>query len=440
VRARRPFEARVRMRRADGEYRWMKASGLPRLLNDELVGYVGCTFDITDMKEAEEALMELDRGKNEFLAMLSHELRNPLSAIRNASHLLAGARDGPVIERAHAIIERQTGHMVRMVDDLLDVSRITHSKIELQLEPVDLAAVARRSVETTASAREEKSLQLSATLPEVPVWVEADPMRLDQLLTNLLDNAAKFTRPGGQVWITLEREMVRVGGASQPRATVRVRDNGAGIDPSVLPRIFDLFVQADRSSARARAGIGLGLTLARRLVELHGGTIEAFSAGNALGSEFVVRLPLLPESRVGSAREPARASARTNPAAPRRVLIVDDNRDSADGLRLMLEAAGHQVQVVWEGAEAEGAVASFRPHVVLLDIGLPDLDGHDVARRLRAARGGRELRIVAVTGFGREADMRRSREAGIDEHLTKPLDPRDLEAILRGGARQKRAR
>ena len=427
VRARRPFESRARMRRSDGAYRWMKTVGMPRFRSGgELMGYVGGSFDITDMKEAEAALLELDRGKNEFLAVLAHELRNPLSGVRNASRLLTDASDPRIVAQARDIIERQAVNMVRMIDDLLDVSRITHGKINLQRESVDLAALVRHAVDAGAHQREAGPQSLTLRVPETPVWVSADPLRLDQVVTNLLSNAMKFTRADGKIWVTLEREMKNP--QAGPVAVLSVRDNGIGIPPRMLPRVFDLFVQGDRAAERTRAGMGLGLTLAKRLVELHDGTIEAYSAGEGLGSEFVVRLAALEESQA-RARPPAQ---RPGTGRRYRLLIVDDNVDSAESLRLLLTMAGHEVSVVHDGSGVASSVGSFKPDAVLLDIGLPDRDGYEVARELRADPKLRDLLIVAVTGYGRREDILRGRDAGIDAHLTKPIDPARLMAIIGG--------
>ncbi len=428
VHERRPFEARARFRRADGAYRWMKAIALPRFLPEGgFVGYVGCAFDVTDMKEAENALVELDQGRNQFLAMLAHELRNPLAGVRNAARVLARSRDESVVAPALGIIERQGERMARMVDDLLDVSRMAHGKMELHLEPVDLAAVAREALQLTAPEREASAQVLEASLPEEALWVRGDAMRLEQVLCNLLQNASKFTRAGGSIWIEAGREPGETG--TPPSAVVRVRDDGAGMEPAILARAFELFAQGEHAGSQPRRGIGIGLALARRLVELHGGSVEAHSDGAGKGSEFVVRLPLLART---PSRRPSPASAPA-PTAARRVLIVDDNRDSAESLRLVLGLHGHEARVVHEGAAAAGAAAAFRPDVVLLDIALPDVDGLAVARALRAEAPTRGALIVAVSGFGREEDVRRSQEAGIDEHFTKPVDPdRLLERIARG--------
>ena len=412
LRQRMRFEQRIRFRRADGVYRWMKVVGVPRVLaQGDMVGFVGCTFDITDMAEAETALRELDRGKNEFLAVLAHELRNPLSGVSNAARLLAS--DNPAeISRSRSIIERQTTHMVRMIDDLLDVSRITYGKIQLRTEPVDLTAILRRVIESDSAHRDEMQQKLEASLPKEPLMVQGDSVRLEQVFANLLGNASKFTRPGGNVWLTAEPEGGRV-------AVVRVRDNGVGIEPDMLPRIFELFVQADSLTERSRSGMGLGLTLAKRLVELHGGTIEAHSAGASLGSEFAVRLPLLATHAPAGAKR-----AKPGPKVSGvRILVVDDNLDSGDSLRLLLARAGHEVRTVDRGAIALPMAAELVPDLVVLDIGLPDIDGYTVAARLRADERTRRAVIIAVTGYGRDEDRARSARAGIDMHMTKPVDP-----------------
>jgi CheY-like chemotaxis protein len=309
-----------------------------------------------------------------------------------------------------------------MLDDLLDVSRITYGKIRLQKQSVDLVPVVRTAIVSTGALRDGLDQSLEAQFPEGEVLVEGDGVRLDQIFTNLLANAAKFTRRGGKVRVIVERERRR---ENLGEAVVRIRDNGVGITPAMLPRIFDLFVQVDAPSERNRTGIGLGLTLAKRLVDLHGGTIEAHSAGDALGSEFVVRLPLLEADAHASG-----APAAQQEAAParKRVLIVEDNVDSGQSLKLLLSRAGQDVRIVEDGASAVPAALDFQPHLVVLDIGLPDMDGYVVARQLRDDPRTRAAFIIAATGYGRDEDRMRSRQAGIDEHMTKPVD---VDALLR---------
>jgi two-component system CheB/CheR fusion protein len=418
---RQDFEAQFRFRRHDGVYRWVKSVGTPRVMPDgEFLGYVGCTYDITDLKEAEARLHSIDVRKNEFLAVLSHELRNPLSVLRNAAHIL-GQRDSPpeAVEHAIEVIERQAANMARLVDDLLDVARITQSKIQLRRERVDLAVVLRHSLSATEHLRREAHQELKLRFPARPLFVEGDPTRLDQVFTNLLSNASKFTPANGHIWVALERD------ARDGHAAISVRDDGEGIDPDSLPRIFDAFVQG-RGAVGRQVGIGVGLTLAKHLVELHGGTVEAASLGLDSGSEFTVRLPLAPPPGAESpppSREPRSTTAR-------RVLIVDDNVDAVTTQRVLLERAGHAVEVAYDAEPAVAAARSFRPEIVLLDIGLPSADGYSVARRLRAEPGLEQAFIVALTGFGQQSDVDRAHAAGIDRHIAKPADPDGLLAMI----------
>jgi two-component system CheB/CheR fusion protein len=419
VAARAPFVARARLKRADGEYRWMKCMANPRFDGSgAFQGFVGCAVDLTDVKEAETALEALERSKDEFLAMLAHELRNPLSGVRNASLLLRRTRGDPIVDEARKIIDRQTETMVRMVDDLLDVTRITHGKIRIEADPVDLVEVMRRAISDCEPECDAAKLHLEVQLPARPLVVQGDAVRLAQVFSNLLGNAAKFTPAGGHIWVSLERESR----GAHTLAVARVRDDGSGISTAMLSRVFDLFVQEDRKAGGG--GVGLGLTLARRLVELQGGTIEARSPGRGKGSEFIVRLP------IGQARTDAAAPATHAHANPRRLLIVDDNRDSAWSLRMMLSLDGHDVAIVSTGGEAVEAAARMQAEVVLLDIGLPDMDGYAVAQALRGDPRTRDALIIAATGYGRSQDRERSRRAGIDAHLTKPIDLDELGAIL----------
>jgi CheY-like chemotaxis protein len=319
------------------------------------------------------------------------------------------------------MMERQVQHLVRLVDDLLDVSRIMRNRIELRKERVDLAAVLARAVETAQPLIDAQQHQLGVSLPTPPVWLEGDPVRLAQVVGNLLLNATKYTDTAGRIWLTGER----VGGD----AVIRVRDTGVGIDADLLPRIFDPFTQADRSLARSQGGLGIGLTVVKYLVEMHGGTVSAHSDGPGQGSEFVIRLPALPPDPRGEGTRPDGEEAR--PAGPpRRVLIVDDNPDAAESAALLLGMLGHEVETAGDGPSALEAVRTFRPEVVLLDIGLPGMSGYDVARALRARPENRALSLVAVTGYGQDEDRRRSAEAGFDRHLVKPVDPTALARLL----------
>ncbi len=366
-------------------------------------------------------LREADQLKDEFLAMLAHELRNPLAPVRNALHILkqpgvTAALTGQVRDMA----ERQVQHMARLLDDLLDVSRISRGRIELQKESVDVAALVRRTVEAVHPLFEERRHELTVTVPAAPLRVEADPTRLEQVLTNLLNNAAKYTDPGGQVWLTAEPEDGMV--------VLRVRDTGIGIEPALLPRIFDLFVQAERRLDRSQGGVGIGLTLVKRLVELHGGSVAAHSEGPGRGSDFVVRLPA---ARAAGERPAGPAPGGAAPAPPRRrVLVVDDNPDAADSLALLLGLAGQEVRAAYDGPSALARAGDFRPQMVFLDIGMPGMDGYEVARRLRRQAGPNGVVLVALTGWGQDEDRRRSEEAGFDRHLVKPVEPEALEAIL----------
>ncbi|HET9484428.1 MAG TPA: PAS domain S-box protein [Xanthomonadales bacterium] len=405
--------------RKDGRYYW--ASVVITALRDDsgrLCGFAKVTRDLSQRRRVEQ--LEADsRRMNEFLAMLAHELRNPLAPIRNAASLLARAEpDRSRTEWAAGIIERQVAHMSRMVDDLLDVSRITEGKIQIERRPVDLAEVVARAVE---SARPDIDARQHALELEVdgPVMVNGDVYRLTQVVTNLLHNAAKFTPPGGRIAISLSGE---------DRAVLRVRDNGEGIAPELLPRVFDLFTQGDSTIDRARGGLGLGLTIVRRLIEMHGGAVEANSPGTGHGSEFSVILPVLPASKARPTRPAAAGEAPV--AASLRVLVVDDNTDSANSMKLLLELRGYTVAAAHDGDAAIATAQSFAPDVVLLDIGLPGKSGYDVARELRANPRMAGVHVIAVTGYGAEGDRQRAIEAGVDEHLVKPVDPDTLFARL----------
>ena len=364
------------------------------------------------------ALREADQRKDEFLAMLAHELRNPLAAISNATHLLdhAGAGQDNVL-RLSGIIGHQVRHLSRIVDDLLDVSRVLRGKVTLRTERVDLRAVVGNALQGARPAAEARGHQVAVELPAQACWIEADATRLEQVVSNLLHNACKFTAPGGRIGLALER----VSG----RARLRVRDSGKGIPPAMLGRIFDVFTQVDPPLDRSQEGLGVGLTLVKSLVELHGGTVEAQSGGPEPGSEFVVELPLSPAA--GAARP---VSASRPGEVPVRVLVVEDNVPTGETLCELLALWGHEVRLAQDGPSALGQAAELQPDVVLLDLGLPGMDGYEVARQLRAERAGRVLRIVALTGYGQDEDRQRTREAGFDEHLTKPVPPEVLKGVL----------
>ena len=363
-------------------------------------------------------LQEEERRKDEFLAVLAHELRNPLAPLRNALHLLRSEPERPVAEEAREIMERQLENVVRLVDDLLDMSRIMSGKVELRKEPLDLASVFTRAVDVIRGQVETEGQELVVALPEEPIRIEADQVRLAQAIGNMLSNAVKYTDRGGRIVLSGERD--------QDRVLIRVRDTGIGIPEDLLPRVFELFMQAEGSITRSRGGLGIGLTLVKRLIEMHGGRVEAASDGLGRGCEFTITLP------VASARGDGGESERRDMggcAESRRVLVVEDDHDSAQSLAMLLRLWGHRVEVALDGTRALDSARSFGPEIVLLDIGIPGMDGYEVAERLRSEHGA-ELKLVALTGYGREDDRKRARDAGFDWHLTKPLEPPRLREML----------
>jgi len=373
------------------------------------------------LRHHEQALMEADHRKDVFLATLAHELRNPLAPMRNALEVQRRAAGDPrTIEAARAMMERQVGHMVRLVDDLLDMSRMTSGRLQLQKTRVALAEVLNLAVETAKPLIEAAKHEFTLVIPQQPMYVQADPTRLAQVFANLLNNAAKYTGSGGHIWLTAELH--------GHEAVVVVRDTGIGMAQDDLPRIFELFAQVAPLLERSKGGLGIGLSLAKGLVELHGGTIEATSAGVGKGSDFIVRLPIL-ASLTGTAdarvaEDPSRHARR------RRIVVVDDLADAADSLAAMLQMMGHDTRTAYDGVEAVQAVAAFKPEVVFLDIGLPRMNGYDAAVSIRAQPGGQQVVLVAVTGWGQEQDRRRAADAGFDHHLTKPVDPQTVEALI----------
>jgi signal transduction histidine kinase len=390
-----------------------------REANDALLG-LNETLE-RRVRERTEALAEADRRKDEFLAVLAHELRNPLAPIRNALYLLGMASlDAEGACEARDVMERQVRHLVRLVDDLMDVSRITRGKIELRRERLDLAEAVRAAVEISRPHVESARHELTVSLPAEAMFVHADPARLAQVVANLLNNAAKYTEPGGRIWLTAAREA--------ERAVVRVRDSGIGIPAPMLPRVFDMFVQVDHTVSRSQGGLGIGLTLVKRLVELHGGEVEASSAGPGRGSEFVIFLPL------GAEEEGRRTGEGSPPSSfylpPLNVLVVDDNRDAAESLALLMKLAGHTVRVAHNGREALESARAFRPKVMLQDLEMPGMNGYEVARRIREQFASAEVVLVAVTGYGSDEARRLSREAGFDHHLVKPVDFDVLRQLL----------
>jgi signal transduction histidine kinase/ActR/RegA family two-component response regulator len=386
----------------------------------KVIGVGGAALNVTELTQAEEALREADRKKDEFLAVLAHELRNPLAPISNAVQILGLASDdGVAVARARQMMERQIPHLVRLVDDLLDVSRITRGKIELRREQVELATVIERAVEASRPLIAAAGHDLVVAVPDERIILDADPTRLAQVIANLLNNAAKYTKARGTIRLTAEHE-----GAE---AVIRVRDNGIGIPAEMLSRVFEMFVQVDSSLDRAHGGLGIGLTLVKQLVELHGGSVVASSEGVGRGSEFVVRLPVAPRTMTESVSCRPEAQPRLT---PRRVLVVDDNRDSAESLAELLRLAGHEVQTASDGAAALEMVGVYSPEVVLLDLGMPGMSGYEVARRLREHEVSRDAVLVALTGWGQAEDRRLTKETGFDYHLTKPADLAELERVF----------
>jgi CheY-like chemotaxis protein/two-component sensor histidine kinase len=373
------------------------------------------------LRESEDALRETDRRKDEFLAMLAHELRNPLAPIRNAVEFLRmRAESDPSVRWSHDVIDRQVDHLTRLVDDLLDVNRITRGRLEIRRERTDLGEILRCAVDTIQAAIQERGQGLHVSLPSEPVWMNADVVRMTQVFLNLLDNASKFTPEGGSIWITAER--------AEDHAIVRLKDTGAGITPEELPQLFQMFYQIRRSTTGTQGGLGIGLALVRLLVELHGGTVEAMSEGHDRGSEFVVRLPALADAAAPGWKEIAEPEEQV--VVARRVLVVDDNVDSAESLAMLLRLGGHEIETAYDGLQAVESAERFKPHLILLDIGLPHLDGYDAAVRIRERTNGREVVLVAVTGWGQDEDRRRTREAGFNAHLTKPVDMAALSRLL----------
>jgi PAS domain S-box-containing protein len=411
------FEAEHRVVRPDGQTRWVLArgradygpDGRPRQM-------VGVLLDVTARKEAELALEDANRAKDEFLAMLGHELRNPLGAISNAVAVLEQLEPGDVrASKLRTIVARQTRHLGRLVDDLLDVSRLTSGRIALQLQPVDLAEVADRALQALRHAA--RTGDHDVTLAVEHVLVAGDPTRLEQVVLNLVDNAVKYTAPGGRIHISVDRE--------GREATLRVRDTGVGLPADLLPRVFDLFRRGQHSRQHGREGLGIGLSLVKRLTEMHGGSVTASSPGPGQGSEFVVRLPALPPG-AALAEPGVRAPARR----PQRVLVIEDHQDVRDGLRIFLETHGHSVDEATDGPTGLDKLMTRRPDIALVDVGLPGLDGYAIAAAARNSPGGAGVRLVAMTGYGQPDDRRRALEAGFDAHLVKPVDLQRLLALM----------
>jgi signal transduction histidine kinase len=389
-----------------------------------LIGAVNVLVDISDRKRTEDELKKADRSKNEFLATLAHELRNPLAPIRAAVKILQiKSKPNSESQSALDVIERQTRQMTRLIDDLLDIARITSNKLELRREQIELRTVLNAAVETSRPLIEQRGHKLIVRAPSAPIHIDGDLVRLAQVVSNLLNNAAKYTERGGRIWLTAARK--------ESEAVIKVRDTGIGIRSEILPQIFGMFTQADRDANGAPGGLGIGLTLVKRLVEMHGGTITAQSPGRGKGSEFIVRVPMasahLPEPEIPAK---GKLESGTETKTPIRILVVDDNHDSADSMGLLLKLLGNDVRIVHDGLAAVEAANEFEPRVVLLDIGLPTLDGFEAAKRIRQQEWAKQALMIAVTGWGEAVDRQRSKKAGFDHHLVKPVDPDVLTNLL----------
>jgi len=425
IRTRGSLRSEVRMRRPDtGELRWFEvrgqvecdASGDARAIN-------GVTLDVTERKRVEEALRDMDRRKDEFLAMLAHELRNPLAPIQTGSELLERNYADEPIHGIATMVKRQVAQLARLVDDLLDVSRITQGRIELKREPIELSEVVQRSLETVMPLLHEKEHRLENVPSITPLYVRGDIARLVQSLANLLANAAKYTDRRGEIRVEVRRD--------RGFGVIEVRDDGIGIHEELLPHVFELFVQGERGLDRSHGGLGIGLSVVKRLVEMHGGTVSAASGGEKQGSTFTIRLPLIAEPLRGEARRTAPAGAGAAPPEPRRVLVIDDNVDAADTLCMLLKVAGHAAEAVYGAHEALERLSDFNAEAALVDIGLPDMNGYDLARQIRARSG--RIQLIALTGYGQQEDFARSREAGFDAHMIKPVEINAVEAMLARG-------
>jgi CheY-like chemotaxis protein len=416
----------IEIERSDGTIVFAQNDVEPLYDDNGLVtGCISVCVDLTDQKQASDVLREVDRRKDQFLATLSHELRNPLAPIRNAVELLRIApNDEAIRAQALATMQRQLLQLVRLTDDLLDVARISRDRLELRRERIDLRTVVQSAVEAARPHVEAAGHWLTVRVTPAAVWVDADLTRLSQAFSNVLINAVKYTERGGRIGIAASVE-------HDESALVSVTDTGVGIPPDLLPRVFDMFTQLDHSLDRARGGLGIGLALARRLVEMHGGTIEARSEGTGRGSTFDVRLPIVGQGITG-VRTAERAAHAT--VLPRRILIAEDDQDAAEMLRMMLAYTGHEVRVAVDGIQAVSIADEFRPHVALLDIGMPRMDGYEAARVIRETHG-TNIVLVALTGWGQDEDKERALHVGFDHHLTKPADPEVLHRLIAEVAR-----
>ena len=446
------YEADYRIVQADGSLRWVTARGrAERDASGRPLRMPGVLVDITERKrleqdlrvrveelaaanrrkeelltslwESEQKLRDADRRKDEFLATLAHELRNPLAPIRNSLQILKMPRvDAATAQQVKEMMERQVHVLVRLVDDLLDVARVMRGKIELRKEPVDLATVVARAVESVHPLIELQGHRLNVSVSRESLLVNADPVRLAQVVSNLLTNSAKYTEANGNIWISAGRE--------GSEAVLRVRDDGIGIAPDLLPHVFELFMQADHSSTRAQGGLGIGLTLAKNLTQMHDGTMEARSGGLGKGSEFAVRLPLVAQQGAEALGKVDDEPTHEPPSSGHRLLVVDDNKDAAVSLATLLRLQGHEVRIAHDGPTAVALASSFLPNMVFLDLGMPDMDGYEVARLMRQQPGLETVVLTALTGWAQDEDRRRTAAAGFDHHLVKPPEPKTLDSVL----------
>ena len=419
--ARESFSMEYRLRRHDGVYRWILDQGNPAYgLAGTFTGYIGSCMDITESKNHAAALKEANLRKDEFLAMLAHELRNPLAPMRTALEVLHQQGPAPLlVASAQSIIVRQVEHLSRLVDDLLDVSRITSGRISLKKERLSLALLINLSKETSRPFLAAKDQELQVQVPAEPIYLHADPVRLTQVITNLLSNASKFSASGGKIQLIVERQAGVV--------RLRILDNGIGLSKEMLGRVFDLFTQANCSLDRTEGGLGIGLTLVKRLVELHGGSVNALSEGEGKGSEFIVQFPI---DELPAGLKPPRPLKIAASASLRRILVVDDKVDGADSLAMLFTLKGHEVETAHDGPTALAAVQTFHPDIVLLDIGLPGMSGYEVAKHLQQEPARNKMLLVALTGYCQPADQLRSKQAGFDFHIVKPASPQALDSLL----------
>ena len=426
-----PYCIEYRIVHPNGSLRWVMANGRASFAGigsaRRVANFDGTVADITDRKQGEEEreqlvarLREQDQRKDEFLAILAHELRNPLAPIRNGLQLMRLSHgDVDASERTRSMMERQVGQMVHLLDDLLDMSRISRGTISLRKERIDLTSAIAQAIEISRPFIDQSGHELVVDVPPAPIFVDGDLTRLAQVFSNVLNNAAKYTPRGGHIRLSVQQ--------LRTEAVVSVTDDGIGIPTDMLSKIFEMFTQVDRNLERSQGGLGIGLSIVKQLVEMHGGTVEACSDGDGLGSEFIVRLST---DLSGGAPAPLNEATVVRPTAAYRILVVDDNVDSAESLAMLLTIMGHETKTAYDGLEALDAAAAFRPRVILLDIGLPKLDGVEVCRRIRQQAWGKDMVVIALTGWGQEEDKRKTLAAGVDAHLVKPLVPAALEQLL----------